>query len=125
MDLPLASAHAVKDFCVTGDLGMRSDRAVKHREDVEDAVNATQTGEDAILLGEDGRRGALVGIDARVGGGIARGAVFEQRVFQNGRDAAGCPVHSGRRRLSQAQHASFVSGHDFSRAIKPNPAMGL
>ena len=123
--LPFAQTHAVEDFGMAGDLGMRGDGAVKHGEDIEDAVHAAKTGEDAILLGEDGRRSALVDINAGVGGGIARGAVFEQRVFQNGRDAAGCPVHSGRRRLSHAQHASFVSGHDFSRAVEPNLAMGL
>jgi len=92
-ELAFAQAHAVEDFRVAGDLGMRRHGAVERGEDVEDATHAPNAREHAILFGQDGGRGALVHIDTSVGGGIARGAVLQQRVLQDGRDSSVRPVH--------------------------------
>jgi hypothetical protein len=86
--LSLAQAHAVKDFGIIGNVGMRSYCAVQRGENVEHARNATQPGEDAVLLGEDGSRSPLVHVNAGVGGGVAGGAIFLQRALQNCGDSA-------------------------------------
>src|SRR3981081_389754 len=72
---------------------MRSDSAVEHGVNIENAAYAAYAGENAVFFGENGRRRALVGIDAGVAGGVARSPVFEQSVFQNRGDAAAIPIH--------------------------------
>ncbi len=91
--LSLAQANAVEDLGVAGHLRMRGHGAVEHGKHIEDAVNTTYAGEHAVLLGEYSGRSALVHIDAGVGGGVASSAIFLQRIFQNCRDPAACPVH--------------------------------
>src|ERR1019366_2779621 len=91
--LPFVQPHAVEDFSVAGDLGMRGDGAVQRGEDVKNARDAAYAGEHTVLLGKDGGGGALVGVDARIGGGIAGGTILLQCVFQDCGDPAAFPIH--------------------------------
>src|SRR5208337_1519164 len=91
--LTFVKTHAIENFGMGGDFVVRSDSAIEGGVDIEDAGNYTDAGENAIFLGEDGGRGALIGIDAGVAGGVARGPVFEQRVFDDRGDASTVKVH--------------------------------
>ncbi len=91
--LALVQPHTIKNFGMRGDLVVRSDRAIKDSVDVEDARDHADASEDAILFGKDGRGGALARVDAGVAGGVARGAVFKERVFQDRGNASAVKVH--------------------------------
>ncbi len=83
--LAFVQTNAVKDLRMSGDLIMRSNRAIQFRVNVENAGHAADPSQNAILLGEDGAGGALIRIDAGVAGGIARGPVLLQRVLDDRR----------------------------------------
>src|SRR5579859_6140437 len=85
--LSAVQAHAVKDFRMTGDLGVGDHGAVELGKDLEDAGDRAQPGQDAILFGYDRPGGALADVNASVGGSVAYGAVLTQCVLQDGGDA--------------------------------------
>src|SRR5580704_7601390 len=91
--LAFVQANSVENFGMSGDFVVRSDCAVEIRINVEDARHTTDAGENAILFGKDGSRGALIRIYTGVAGGIARGPVLLQRVFDDGGNASAVPVH--------------------------------
>ena len=91
--LAVVQANAVENLRMAGDFVVRSDGSIEHRINIQNARHAADSGENAILLGDDGSGRALAGIDAGIAGRVAGGAIFQQRVLDNGRNAATVPVH--------------------------------
>ena len=86
-------ANAVENFGMAGHFVVRNDSTVEHGEDVENRGDDTESCENAVLFGDDCSGCSLVRIDAGVTGGVARGAIFQQRVLQDGGNASAVPVH--------------------------------
>jgi len=86
--LPFVQPHAVENLWMRGDFIVRGHGAVQRCINVKDAAHTADTGENAVLLGKNSGRSLLIGVHAGVTGGIARSPVFEQRVLQDGGDAA-------------------------------------
>jgi hypothetical protein len=72
---------------------MRGDSAVEIGIHVENTGNRADPTENAVLFGNNGSRSALIGVDAGIAGGIARGPIFLQRIFDDAGDASAIPVH--------------------------------
>src|SRR5438105_8632814 len=92
-------SHAVKDFRMARHLRMSDDRAIQLFEHFNDARDAAYAREYAILFYDDRRRGALLLVDHGISSSVARRLVFQERVFQDRRDASAVPVQC---RLSAA-----------------------
>ncbi len=78
---------------MAGHLRVADNRWVELLKDLNDALHAADTRQDAVLLGEDGGGGALLWVYGGMGGGVTRGLIFQQRVFQDRGDASAMPVH--------------------------------
>ena len=72
---------------------MGGNSAIQGGVDLQNSRDAADARENAILLGENGASGELRRIDRGVAGRVARGAIFEQRVLDNGGKATRIPIH--------------------------------
>src|SRR5579859_2380124 len=98
--LAVVGADAVEDLGMADDFVARlrvsgAGKTVEAAEDFKDARDAAEAGDDQLLAREDGGCGAQVGIDGEAGGGVARSFVFDERLLEEGVDAAIFPVHLG------------------------------
>src|SRR5579872_6070685 len=91
--LAFLKTHAVENFTVDRHLIVRVDGGIELLINIENAGDTAEAGENAILLGENRRNGALVWINAGRTGGVARGAIFLQRVFDDGGQPPIIPFH--------------------------------
>src|SRR5262249_60025845 len=89
-------------------------RAIEHGVNIKNSRDAAQAGQNALLLGNHGPDRPLVGIDAGIGGGVAGGPVFEQRVFQNRSNAPAIPVHTLDRERRASRRSSGTAGFSYN-----------
>ena len=119
--LSAMQSHAIENLWMAGNFVMRDHCAIEHGEHVKNAGCCSNASQNTILLGQYGAYGALVGINAGVAGRIARGPVFEQRVFKDCRNAPAVKVHicscgdsrprlSGRATLDKLFHSETEIG---------------
>src|SRR5581483_8669493 len=91
--LPFVQSNAIENLRVSRDFVVGSHGAIECGINIQNPACAADPRQNAILLGENGGGSALVGINAGVAGGVARGAILEERILQNRRKSPAIPVH--------------------------------
>src|SRR6185437_11656686 len=92
--LTIVQPYSVENLGMTGYFVMRCYGSIKHGIHIENPRYATDSSENTILFRNNGSGRALAGIDAGITRRVAGGAIFQQRVLNNGRYAATVPIHN-------------------------------